>query len=383
MAILSFDVDGIAIDAEIDAPDLYPILTRIGLEWRSCGASNNDVSIRIGKPADGGEGYAIDGPAFLQPFTCPWPADAASALIAGLVNSYGQRHPQNFCFHGAAIEIQGSTFLIPAVYRAGKSGLAMALRKLGCTVLSDDAVIYLPDTNELKSFGMPVRLRADFLNVCSDDLRAFIDARILHAGKRYVFVDAQTHGHTRKLSGFLFLKRNGTSPAALSLIDSDKALVQVICHNLARSALPGSILARFASLIESTPCLLLEYDSTESAAQFLTSQPLDGLANKPSDQILVGNDLQTDDSLTIREGPEDTIVADDRTGRIYHLNNSAYVMWKVARHSRDLGEAMEFLTVLYPDRSSEELSRDFLRVVERLNASELLDWSPDGGMLAQ
>ena len=310
----------------------------------------------------------------MQPFTCPYRADVVSAVIAGLVGSYGQQHPSNFCFHGAAVEIQGSTFLIPAVYRAGKSGLVMALRMLGCTVLSDDAVIYLPESNELRSFGMPIRLRADFADVCSQELRTYIAANTLHAGKRYVFVDGQTAGHTRKLAGFLFLQRNETSPPVLSQIDADRALVHVICHNLARSAPPGDILARFADLIETLPCMLLEYDSSEAAAQFLCRIPLTHLPRKDPAQVVVSNGLQTEAHLTIREGPVDTIIADDRTGRIYHLNNSAYVMWKVASHSSDMAEAMELLTALYPEKSPGELSLDFRDMVERFNASELLDW---------
>ncbi len=310
----------------------------------------------------------------MQPFTCPYRADVASAVIAGLVGSYGQQHTSNFCFHGAAVEIQGSTFLIPAVYRAGKSGLVMALRMLGCTVLSDDAVIYLPESNELRSFGMPIRLRADFVDFCSQELRTYIAANTLHAGKRYIFVDGQTAGHTRKLAGFLFLQRNETTPPVLSRIGADRALVHVICHNLARSAPPGDILARFAELIETLPCMLLEYDNAEAAAQFLCRTPLTDLPRKDPAEVNLDSGLQTEAHLTIREGPADTIIADDRTGRIYHLNNSAYVMWKVASHSSDMAEAMELLKALYPEKSVDELSRDFQDMVGRFTASELLDW---------
>lgn len=375
MVTFSFDVDGLEIAAEFDAQEFGALLSQIGLKYRKSGPSSPQPSIHVRERPDGGAGYLVEGSAFMQPFTCPYPADAASAVIAGLVGSYGQQHTSNFCFHGAAVEIQGSTFLIPAVYRAGKSGLMIALRKLGCTVLSDDTVIYVPERNELKSFGMPIRLRADFLQVCSEELRADIQSNTLHAGKRYVFVDGQTAGHARKLTGFLFLQRNGTTPPVLSRIGADRALVHVICHNLARSAPPGGILARFAELIEKLPCMLLEYENAEAAAAFLNRMPFTDLPQKAPGEVTSGSGLQTDAHLTIREGPKDTIIADDRTGRIYRLNNSAYVMWKVACNSHDLDEARELLTALYPDRNADELSRDFLGIVERFNASELLNWA--------
>ncbi len=373
----SFDIDGIEITAELDVPEGFlDLLNEIALGFREPGPASPPPSVIVRQLPDG-QGFFVAGSAFMQPFTCPYPADAASAVVAGLVGSYGQRHATNFCFHGAAVEIQGMTFLVPAVYRAGKSGLVMALRRLGCTVLSDDAVIYDPDLNELKSFGMPVRLRADFPQVCSQSLREFISAHTLHAGKRYIFVDAQTAGHSRKLAGFLFLKRNGASPPVLSKISADKALTQVIWHNLARSAPPSNILARFAGLVETLPCLELEYDNAEGAAAFLNQISLQDLPQKAPGE-LASHTRSNDADLAVLEGAETSIIADDRNGRIYQLNNSAYVMWKVARNSQDMEEAVELLTALYPDLAVAELTRDFLAVVERLKASDLLEWPITG-----
>lgn len=322
--------------------------------------------------------FRVYGSAFPNPFTAKGIDGAVSSIMAGLVSAYAGEVPENtLCLHAAAFGVGNRGFLVPAVFRSGKSSMMTALASLGANVISDDAIILDTRTGLVDGFGFPLRLRSAFLEHAGSELRAWISDRQVFVGDRYIFLKPQASAPALRLTDVLFLDRQpGHERIGLARAPLKRAVSRLAWHNLARGHFPGHILAGLAKTLENVAIHELSYDSTLAAAEWISANA-ETLVDTIHGQD-VARSVPSDLRFTVQAVGDAIFVSDDETGRILELSESAYVVWRLAQQFSDRAEVLQALETLYEHTSPDLLQESFdqtlpLLVQNGLIASDCAD----------
>jgi len=76
--------------------------------------------------------------------------------------------------------------------------------------------------------------------------------------------------------------------------------------------------------------------------------------------------------LTVSETEAGLYIANDQNGRMFYLNASAGLMWKIANSGLGREEALAALAALSPDQEAQALAKDYDETISRLADSGLV-----------
>jgi hypothetical protein len=256
--------------------------------------------------------------------------------------------------------MNGNSYLILAPFGGGKSSLVAELAALGADILADDVV--LVDTQALTIAGLriPMRLRQGFVNSAGADMRDWIDARSIMRGQRYVFLTPEAlSAGARPLTDIVLLNRAPKAAEDLPLLEPashGRLMPRLLWHNMSRHHAPSAITGMAARLAESLRGSILHFADAGQAARLLPESS------------------QRDD-LHITRTDLGAIIADDETGRVFEINESAHVMLTVLQKFDDDETAWDMLCAVYPDAPRRELASQLTRCLRQFAEAGLIDIS--------
>jgi hypothetical protein len=366
-----------------------PLYVRIP-EDRALASCLSDLLFDIAIPGGGAESvlvdrdeglYRVSGEGLSTPFTCRDPVDTACGVTAGLIGAFAIRIADRLCFHAAGLIHNGRVYLIPATYKSGKSTFCAAWMAHGHRIITDDAAIFDAATHHVSSFGIPLRIRNSLLREAPAELRRFAADHMMIQGPRLSYLRAPDAGScvpgtSYPLGGWVFLDRQPLSPPRVSRLNPTDSLGQIIWQNFARQMPASSLLEVLRSAALLYPCYMLRYSESFDAVPHLVAaldHPQTPASAAESSEAL-GSAFATmaEGDIHVTETPRGLYVADDRYGRIYFLNPSAGIMWKLAAGSLGVDEAAEILQELYPDQQAETLAEDYRRFLGEIGALGLM-----------
>ena len=146
-----------------------------------------------------------------------------------------------------------------------------------------------------------------------------------------------------------------------------EALTQIIWQNLARRRLASELLGILTGLAEAAPCYRLSYSEAVDAIPVLRA----GLDSDPgrlaTASAIASLETGSDHShLKASETAAGLYIANDQNGRMFYLNASAGLMWKIATAGLGREEALAALRALYPEQGAEALAKDYGDAIGRL-----------------
>ena len=200
--------------------------------------------------------------------------EALCGLHGELLDWYLEAHPQDLFIHGAAVQFGRRLVVFPALAKAGKSTLTVALAAAGYPVYTDDV---LPiDTTTARGFalGIVTRLRPPLPASLGRRFHGFVRSRAGLSNKSRLYVllrrgELAPLGATLPVGGIVLLEREAGARARLSAIDPADALERVILQQYARDRPSPLILDTLARVAEGATCYSLRYSRVEPAIALL------------------------------------------------------------------------------------------------------------------
>lgn len=325
------------------------------------------------------------------------PLNAACTLVAELAWARIRHEPGLLCFHGAAIEFDGTLVLFPNKRRAGKSTLTACLAAQGSRVFTDD---YLPLRLEQDgrmsgvANGAAPRLRVPLPDDFSKDLQDWV---ALHEGpknRQYLYLtldDGQlaAHGETLPVSSIILLDRmDEPTPPRLEPVDSPEILRRLIYQNFSRSMNPARVLAMICNLTDMSNCLRLTYSNAEEAAFFLQSSAFDPTKQTGAQPSAVPEDspavLTTDNGrlqscayvrnpavYERRYGGEVFAASADGPG-LHHFDGVTTGIWNLLSEPITREEISDTLAAAFPGEPKEELTQAVNKIMQTMLKHRLI-----------
>jgi hypothetical protein len=324
--------------------------------------------------------YFVTGPWVPKSTNRRDPVDAACGFIAELIRAYVNEIPNWLCLHAAAAEIGGRLVVFPSTHRAGKSILSAAMAAAGCRLAGDDILLVDAQSGCGISGGFCPRLRLPLPDNLKAETRAFIEANSGPTGKRYGYLTLDENRLARKgerapIGTFVLLERADAGEARLEAIGHADALKTVIWQNFARREPSTFIIERLYGLVRRTGAYRLIYSRPDDAVRLLQEQ----FANWPEAET--ENNLQSGQSIEpkLPSGPTDAqpadayrrngrvaeleidgqrFLADDETGQITLLNETASAIWHVLTEPMAEGEIVELMALAFPEIDIATITND-------------------------
>jgi hypothetical protein len=359
-----------------DDPALSDCLAELLFDIAIPGGGAESVTVEL---VDGV--YHISGEGLNAPFTCHDPVDTACGVTAGLIGAYAIRVSDRLCFHAAALIHNGKAYLIPATYKSGKSTFCAAWMAQGHQIITDDAAVFDARTHFVSSFGIPLRLRNSLLRDGPEELRSFAAQNMMIRGPRLSYVRAPDSrscipGTSYPLGGWIFLDRRLAARPSVSRMTPTDSLGQIIWQNFARQMPASDLLGVLRTIATQYPCYLLRYSEAAEAVPALAAaldEPEGHLPHSAESEDF-GNifAIGGDGHIQVTETSTGLYLADDRYGRIYFLNPTAGVMYKLAAEGLEMPDVLEILCELYPEQNAESLSADYRRFLSETGSLGLL-----------
>jgi hypothetical protein len=138
-----------------------------------------------------------------------------------------------YSLHAAGVASGGRAILVPGASGSGKSTLALALARAGFGFLGDDMSFLVRSTEGLRALAFP-----EAFDVTDDTVRLFPDlADVLASEKKPGFPKRQLRAEDRfgaeivwqcRPVALVFPRVNGPGPSALSPMDHNEALVEMV-----------------------------------------------------------------------------------------------------------------------------------------------------------
>lgn len=354
-------------------PELVAILASFGIAVAAAGEPL-EPSIIL---APAGARFHFSGPAYQAPFSVDGLDSAAGSVMAGLASCKALAvEAHMLCLHGAAAVIGGRGYLFLAPFGAGKSSLMAELSALGAAILADDVVLL--DTRRMSICGLrlPPRLRRAFVGAASPRMKGWIAARSILDGPRYTYLapGGLTPG-PHDLTDIVLLNRvDDAALQAEPVLEPALPGVMIprlLWHNMSRHHAPSSIAAMVSGLATGLRCSILHAASMAQAAERL----LDGsLQARPGRGHPPLSSTRRDDLQIIRTD-RGAIISDDQSGRIFEINESAYVMLRLLQTLDDDDEVMDMLRGVYPDVPEADLRAQLSASARQFAGCGLVDFA--------
>ncbi len=322
------------------------------------------------------------------------PIDAACGFIAELIRAYVNEMPSRLCLHAAAAEIGGRLVVFPSTHKAGKSVLSAALSAAGCRLAGDDIILVDAQNGSGISGGFCPRLRLPLPDNLEAGTQSFIAANSGPTGKRYGYLTLDEARLARKgeqmpIGTFVLLERTDEGPARLEPVGHADALKSVIWQNFARREPSTLILERLYGLVRRTGAFRLIYSRAEDAVRLLQERfsswpeetvagivqfrhnkeapvPLSQDHHRPPDAYCRNNhvaELEIDGQI---------FLADDETGQITVLNETAAAIWQALAEPMTETGIVELMGLAFPDIDPATIASDVRTSLNALSASGLV-----------
>jgi hypothetical protein len=191
-----------------------------------------------------------------------------------LIDWYATEHPNELCLHAAGLRFPRGLVVFPALAKAGKSVLTVALAARGVRVYADDVVPINLSTRRAVSLGILPRLRPPLPATASRGFRDYVEA---HGGlgrgdRLYVEVpdtEMVPFGETTPVRGIVLLERSARGAASIETVDRADALETLILQNFAQAPPADRVLDTLHRVVAGAECRRLRYVRSEDAASLL------------------------------------------------------------------------------------------------------------------
>jgi hypothetical protein len=340
--------------------------------------------------------FSVTGPWAPKPVSRADPVDAACGFIAELVRAYVNEMPNRLCLHAAAAEIGGRLVIFPSTHKAGKSVLSAALAAAGCRLSGDDIVLIDAQNGIGISGGLCPRLRLPLPGNLQPETRAFITANSGPTGKRYSYLTLDETALARKeerlpIGTFIVLERVDDGLARLEPIDRTEALKTVIWQNFARREPSTLILERLYGLVGNTGAFRLVYSRSEDAARLLrerfdtwpdgngisgyspSEQSAAPILHQPApDRYASVSGFRRKSSVAELEIDGQRFLADNESGQISFLNQTASAIWHVLNEPMARDDIINLMTEAFPEIEPATIALDVQDSLKTMVASGLV-----------
>lgn len=370
MARLALSFEDVTVPADIDGPpELLHALAGFGVAFADADPTRPPAIAVSGA----GPAFHFSGPAYLSPFGVDGIDAAAGSVMAGLAACKALAvDGDTLCIHGAAARINGRTCLFLAPFGTGKSSLMAELAMLGAGILADDVVLVKLTDLTISGLRIPMRLRRGFVQAARPAMAAWIAQRQLLAGARYTHLaptlfDPAPH----RLTDIILLNRAAGGETVQEAASPGAILPRLLWHNMSRHH-AASAIARMAGVLarEASTSILHVADAASAAAQLLRGgMTMTAHAQCPPLESTRRNDL------LITRTDRGAIISDDETGRIFEINESAFVILTLLQQVEDDEAVLEMLATVYPDAPRAELARQVRRCLRQFADCGLIDVS--------
>lgn len=191
-----------------------------------------------------------------------------------LIDWFVEEHPELLFIHGAAARLPAGLVLFPAVAKAGKSTLSVALAMEGVRLFGDDVVPIERASRHAMALGIAPRLRPPLPATASDRLRAFVAANAGPTYRNRSYIDLGSEllaplGETAPVAAVVLLDRGADGDPRLEAVDPADALEEIILQNFARDVPSPEVLDVLADVVGQAACMRLAYETTSQAAELL------------------------------------------------------------------------------------------------------------------
>lgn len=386
--LLEFSGYPIPFHARLDA-GMRPMIAPLFKGWSISPAVSSEREPDVEIDVDRDRVMKVCGPWVGPEYTLKDPVDGACSFIAEALKVQANESTEIMCVHSAAAIFHGRAVLFPAVFRAGKSTLSAVLAARNLKIIADDAVFISPIAQSAISPGIAPRMRLPIPDSLSDQTRKFIETTMSLTGKRYGYLalpndQAMTNGLPTPIGAFVYLNRKpDCGGAELTEIPKATALKTLIWQNFARQTPAGRILSCLTDLVASRPTFELQYENAEDAADLLESQ----FSTWPEETAPVSGQTFVDAQYRARiENPrwqakpnileksldDGHFIADEDTGRIFHLNSTAGAIWRMLSAGEDSEFVASLLCEAFPDIEPDRIEHDILTLTQSFRENGLL-----------
>ncbi len=323
--------------------------------------------------AHGGREYSITGPWVPNPIHRSDPVDAACGFIAELIRAYVNEVTERLCLHAAGVEIGGRLVIFPSTHKAGKSILSAALAAAGCRLSGDDIVLIDASNGIGVAGGVCPRLRLPLPANLRPETTSFIAANSGPTGKRYSYLTLDEGALARKeermpIGTFVLLERTDKGAPRLDEIEQADALKTVIWQNFARREPSTLILERLYALVRHTGAFRLTYSRAEDAVEHLQAcfgswpdnhfvaadaedeLPIAAAAGRSAPApVASAPGLRRRADVAAIEIDGKHFLADNESGRITLLNETAAAVWNALGGSMTEREIVDLMAIAFPE----------------------------------
>lgn len=334
--------------------------------------TGNDAAIPAIVVSAEGMTFHLSGPAYLSPFRVEGLDAAAGSVMAGLAACKALSvDPGLLCIHGAAASLAGRSILFLAPFGTGKSSLMAELALLGAEILADD--VALVDLRDLSISGLPIpmRLRHGFVTGARPAMTEWIADRCIMAGTRYSYLTpALLDRSSRPLTDIMLLNRatSGNAGAVLETASQGMIVPRILWHNMARHHPASAIACMAADLAGAVRGSVLHFsDAAAAAGQMVRGELKPAPASCPPLESTRRHDL------LITRTDRGAIISDDETGRIFEINESAFVILTLLQQVDDDDSVLDLLGTVYPEAARTELDAEVRRCLRQFADCGLID----------
>lgn len=371
MARLALGFDDITVPADIDGPpELFHALAGFGVTSGDDDATRPAAISVIAK----GPAFHVSGHAYLSPFKVEGVDAAVGSVMAGLAACKALAvDADTLCIHGAAARFNDRTCLFLAPFGTGKSSLMAELALLGAAILSDDVVLVTLSKLSISGLRIPMRLRRGFVQDARPAMAHWIETQRLVAGPRYTYLTpALLDGTAHRLTDIILLNRATGGGDPVQEAASPGAIIpRLLWHNMSRHHPPSSIAQMAGALASDVKTSILHVTDAASTAGKLFRGEMAMTAAAACPPLL---STRRDDILVTRTD-RGAIISDDQTGRIFEINESAFVILTLLQQVDDDQAVLEMLATVYPDAPRAELGKQVRRCLRQFADCGLVDVS--------
>lgn len=320
------------------------------------------------------------------------PVNAICDLVAAAARQRADEQPGEMCLHAASVRMGAALVVFPAIRRAGKSCLTMALAAKGFEVFGDDVLSVAscpgaPVTG--KATGASIRMRLPLPQGLPGWMAEHIESCRGPSNRQYLYVsppEIAANGQQAPIGALVHLERSDDAAAEISRMSPGIMLKSLLKQNFARSANADHILGDLFGLAENTPAFLMRYSDIEEAVDVLVERfhaqiiPTACVQNRLTREISeiteipsgVEVPLRQDPTTVVRELGGEIFATNRDLTRVLHLNEGAGRIWNLLEEPTSEAEAVEILHTAFPAAPYGELESDTRKIFQNLKRAGLL-----------
>lgn len=387
--------------AIIDDGRLLATLRDVMLGWRFVpvedsgrkGAQDKAPVIVIEQCA---EGWTCSGETYQTPTTYNDPVATACSLIAGLYKAHTLADREGLFLHAAGVCIgtgaERGVVLLTGHYRAGKSIVTTACAAAGLQAFSDDIIPLDSSGRIARAPGLAIRLRLPLPEGLARSTLDFVEAHSIASSERYVYIRPPSNllalrDEAAPIRAVVSLRRTEGATARFFHLALGDALSETIRRNFARETPAGKIFDAFDGLVETVPCLSLNYDRAEDAAALLREffegalpeigagprPEIGGGVRKSSTPPLPGSAvIRRQPGAQARERDGQAFLTDADELVIFNLNTTGAAVWRLVGQPTKFSELTAIFSAGFPDNDPADMAADLSRLIRTLAANGLI-----------